>query len=163
MQIVQLGPHHLRDQFECEEPSLVHYLQQQVSQDIRKKLATCFVTANERQQVLGYYTLSSESLGRDAIPTNYLKQVPAQYNAPVILLGRLARDLCMKGQGLGEHLLLDALFRSYRTSESSIGAMAVVTDPISEKAKRFYEHFGFEQLPDSGRLFLPMKVIGKLF
>jgi predicted GNAT family N-acyltransferase len=162
VQIVRLGHHHLRDQFECEEPSLLHYLQQQVGQDIRKKLVTCFVTANETEQVLGYYTLSSESLGRDVIPNQYIKQLPAHYNAPVILLGRLARDMRMKGQRLGEHLLLDALFRSYRISESSIGAMAVVTDPINEKAKQFYEHFGFEQLPDSGRLFLPMKVIGKL-
>ncbi|MDA3818254.1 MAG: hypothetical protein PF486_12805 [Prolixibacteraceae bacterium] len=40
--------------------------------------------------------------------------------------------------------------------------MAVVVDPINEKAFDFYSKYGFEQLPDSERMFLPMKVIGQL-
>ncbi|MEM6846403.1 MAG: hypothetical protein AAF632_29620, partial [Bacteroidota bacterium] len=79
-----------------------------------------------------------------------------------ILLGRLARDIKAKGTGLGEHLLLDALFRSYTLSEQSIGAMAVVVDPINENAVKFYKKYGFEQLPDSEKMFLPMNVIKQL-
>ena len=116
---------------------------------------------NENQEVIGYYTLSSESLGRESIPEKYSKQVPRNYNAPVILLGRLARDLSAKGTRLGEHLLLDALFRSYTLSQQSIGAMAVVVDPLNEFAVKFYSKYGFERL-DSGKMFLPMKVIEQL-
>jgi predicted GNAT family N-acyltransferase len=126
---------------------------------MRKRLATCFVAASETHHVIGYYTLSSESLGREAIPSKIIKQIPKNYNAPVILLGRLARDLSAKGSGLGEHLLLDALFRSYNLSNESIGAMAVVVDPIHEAAKAFYRKYGFLLLPDSDKMFLPMKVI----
>lgn len=162
MTIQLLDKSHNRTTFTCEEPSLTDYLQTQVSQDIRKRLATCFVAIDENQNVIGFYTLTSESLGRDLIPERYIKQVPMNYNAPVILLGRLARDLKMKGTGLGEHLLLDALFRSYTLSSQSIGAMAVVVDPINENALRFYKNYGFEQLPDSGKLFLPMRVIEQL-
>jgi ribosomal protein S18 acetylase RimI-like enzyme len=153
---------HNRKNFTCEEDSLTQYIRKQVSQDIRKRLATCFVAIDERQNVVGYYTLTSESLGRELIPEKYLKQVPKNYNAPVILLGRLARDISAKGTGLGEYLLLDALFRSYQLSNESIGAMAVVVDPINEKAIDFYKKYGFEQLPDSEKMFLPMKVIEQL-
>lgn len=162
MKIRLLEKTHQRKSFSCEVDSLNNYIRNQVSQDIRKRLVTCFVAVDENQNVIGYYTLTSESLGRDLIPDRYIKQVPANYNAPVILLGRLARDISARGTGLGEYLLLDALFRSYQLSKESIGAMAVVVDPINEKAFEFYSKYGFERLPDSERMFLPMKVIGQL-
>ena len=162
MIITLLEKAHNRKSFACEEQSLTDYLKKQVSQDIKKRLATCFVAVNESHDVLGYYTLTSESLGRDLIPDKYIKQVPRNYNAPVILLGRLARDIKARGTGLGERLLLDALFRSYMLSKESIGAMAVVVDPINERAVDFYRKYGFEQLPDSEKMFLSMKTIGQL-
>ncbi|MEI7424399.1 MAG: GNAT family N-acetyltransferase [Prolixibacteraceae bacterium] len=162
MKIQLLEKTHSRKKFTCEEDSLTEYIRKQVSQDVLKRLATCFVAIDNEQNVIGYYTLTSESLGRELIPEKYLKQVPKNYNAPVILLGRLARDITTKGTGLGEHLLLDALFRSYKLSNESIGAMAVVVDPINEKAVEFYKKYGFEQLPDSEKMFLPMKIIEQL-
>ena len=162
MDITLLEKSHNRKDFECEEESLTEYIRKQVSQDIEKDLAACFVAVDNDKNVIGYYTLTSESLGRDLIPEKYIKQVPRNYNAPVILLGRLARDIKTKGTGLGEHLLLDALFRSYKLSQESIGAMAVVVDPLNEYAVEFYTKFGFEQLPDSKKMFLPMKVIEQL-
>jgi ribosomal protein S18 acetylase RimI-like enzyme len=162
LEISILDKSHNRKSFECEEQSLTHYIQKQVSQDVKKRLAICFVAADSDNNVKGYYTLTSESLGRELIPEKYLKKVPPSYNAPVILLGRLARDRKEKGIGLGEHLLLDALFRAYTLSEESIRAMAVVVDPINEFAVRFYEKYGFEQLPDSGRMFLPMNAIKQI-
>lgn len=162
MIITLLKKHHKKKDFECEETSLTEYIQKQASQDMRKRLATCFVTVDTEDKVMGYYTLTSESIGRDLIPENYIKQVPQNYNAPVILLGRLARDIRAKGTGLGEHLLLDALFRSYKLSKESIGAMAVVVDPINNNAFKFYKKYGFEQLPDSQKMFLSMKIIGHL-
>ena len=127
-----------------------------------KKLAICFVAADSDNNVIGYYTLSSESLGRDQISEKYIKKVPQLYNAPVILLGRLARDLTAKVTALGEHLLLDALFRAFTLSEESIGAIAVVVDPINEYAVDFYRKYGFEQLPDSEKMFLPMSTIRQI-
>lgn len=162
MKIQLLEKTHKRKDFACEENSLTEYIRKQVGQDIRKRLATCFVAVDNEQNVIGYYTLTSESLGRELIPDKYLKQVPRNYNVPVILLGRLARDIKTKGTGLGEHLLLDALFRSYKLSNESIEAMAVIVEPINEKAIEFYKKYGFEQLPDSEKMFLPMKLIGQL-
>lgn len=162
MKISILDKDHNRKEFVCEEHSLTHYIRKQVNQDIRKKLAVCFVAVDDDERVTGYYTLSTESLGRELIPDKYIKKVPMNYNAPVILLGRLARDIKQKGTGLGEYLLLDALFRAFTLSEESIGAMAVVVDPINSFAVKFYEKYGFIQLPDSEKMFLPMNTIKKL-
>ncbi len=162
MEVSLLQKTHHRKKFECEESSLTDYIQKQVSQDVKKRLAICFVASDDDNNVIGYYTLTSESLGRELIPEKYLKKVPKNYNAPVILLGRLARDLRQKGSGLGEHLLLDALFRAFTLSEESIGAMAVVVDPINEYAVKFYEKYGFERMPDSEKMFLPMNTIKQI-
>ncbi len=162
MNITILDKSHNRKNFNCEEQLLTDYIQKQVSQDIKKKLAICFVATDNENNVIGYYTLTSESLGRELIPKKYSKKVPKNYNAPVILLGRLARDIKEKGTGLGEYLLLDALFRAFTLSEESIGAMAVVVDPINEYAVKFYKKYGFEQLPDSKKMFLPMNTIKQI-
>ena len=163
MKVVLLEKSHDRTRFSCEEISLTEYITKQVSQDVKKKLAACFVIINDKNQVMGYYTLTSESLGRDIIPQKYQKKIPRNYSAPVILLGRLARDISQKGTDIGEHLLLDALQRSFNISIENIGAMAVVVDPLSQHAINFYDRYGFVLLPDSGKMFIPMKTIEKLF
>lgn len=162
MNISLLDACHNRKDFTCEVDSLTNYIRHQVGQDIKKKLAVCFVATDSHQNVIGYYTLSSESLGRDLIPKSYLKKLPKSYKAPVILLGRLARDISVKSTGLGELLLVDALLRSFAISEDSLGAMAVVTDPINQNAVSFYRRYGFIQLPDSGSMFLPMEVVRQI-
>jgi len=162
LEIFILDKTHNRKAFECEEQQLTDYIKKQVSQDIKKRLAVCFVAIDSDNNVIGYYTLSSESLGREQIPDKYLKKVPQNYNAPVILLGRLARNITAKGTGLGEHLLLDALFRAFTLSEESIGAMAVIVDPMNQFAIKFYEKYGFEQLPDSEKMFLSMSTIKQI-
>lgn len=162
LKISKLERSHNQQSFECEEDSLTEYIRKQASQDMKKRIAACFVTTDNSKDVLGYYTLTSESLGRDSIPARFIKKVPKSYNAPVILLGRLARDITQKGTGLGEHLLIDALFRAFTLSEESIGAMAVVVDPINDLAVKFYGKYGFEELPDSGRMFISMSSIKQL-
>ena len=77
-------------------------------------------------------------------------------------LGRLAVDQATKGQGLGEHLLLDALQRSLMHADQ-IAAIAVVVDAKSEEAARFYGHYGFKPLQaHPRRLFVPMTTVAKL-
>ena len=163
MKLSKLQSYHKREFFECEEPSLTHYIKQQARQDERKKLAVCFVASNQHDEVIGYYTLSSQSLSRRVVPEKYQKILPTNYHVPLILLGRLARHSSQRGKKLGELLLLDALKRSLIISEKSLGAFAVVVDPNNEYAKTFYAQFGFIELLDSKKMFLPMKSIKKLF
>jgi GNAT superfamily N-acetyltransferase len=157
---VALNASHKRNSFACEEPSLENYLKKQAGQDVKRQVAACFVLEGDEGAIKGYYTLSADSVDRALIPEQLQKKLPYR-NLPVTLLGRLARDSNYKGQGIGELLLADALGRTYQAS-SVIGAWAVVTDPINEKARAFYERFGFISL-ESGRMFIPMETIKASF
>ena len=41
--------------------------------------------------------------------------------------------------------------------------MAVIVDPLDDAAVKFYQKYEFIQLPDSGKMFLPMATIAELF
>jgi len=153
---VSLNSSHKKNLFACEEPSLENYLRKQAGQDVKRQVAACFVLEGEDSAIKGYYTLSADSVDRNMIPEDLQKKLPYK-NLPVTLLGRLARDSKYKGDGIGEILLADALRRAYQAS-ATIGAWAVVTDPINDKARVFYSSFGFIPL-ESGRMFIPMETI----
>ncbi|MAT54663.1 MAG: GNAT family N-acetyltransferase [Saprospirales bacterium] len=156
---VPLDSKHGRANFSCGNQYLDNYIQKQVKQDIKRKLAACFVLSNKENEIKGYYTLSNAGIPREQIPENIRKKLPrAYYSLPVTLLGRMAVDERYKGQGLGKLLLIDALKRAFEAS-GIIGSMAVVVDPIDAEAVSFYQRFGFILLPDSGKMFLPMKTI----
>jgi GNAT superfamily N-acetyltransferase len=152
---------HDRENFACGNAVLDRYFHQQASQDVKKKACTCFVLADEENTAKGYYTLSSSSIPRASIPTTYQKKLSLYPDLPVTLLGRLAVDEKFKGQGLGEILLIDALKKSYDAT-GTIASLAVIVDPIDENAVRFYTKYGFILIPDSGKMFIPMKTIADL-
>lgn len=154
---VALDPSHKKASFSCEEQSLTDYLRKQARRDVERKVALCFVQSDENGTIKGYYTLSADSIDRALLPEE-LKKMPYK-NLPVTLLGRLARDSRFKGQGIGELLLADALKRAYQAS-LEVASFAVVTDPINEKARKFYERFGFISL-ESGRMFITMDTVNR--
>lgn len=154
---------HNKSAFSCGNIYLDNYIQKQAKQDIKRKLSACFVWSNKENDIKGFYTLSNAGIPKELIPEYISKKLPRAYESlPVTLLGRLAVNEKNKGQGLGKILLIDALKRSYEVSKM-IGSMAVIVDPIDENALKFYNRFGFISLPDSGKMFLPMKTIEQLF
>lgn len=155
---------HKKSNFSCGKEMLDSYLHKQANQDIKRKISVCFVVKEEQTELIkGYYTLSNNSIPLEGIPDDIRKKLPRSYTTiPTTLLGRLAIDNNFKGQGLGKLILIDALKRSFELSKI-IGSFAVVVDPIDEDAERFYDKYGFLKLPDSGKMFLPMKTIGQLF
>jgi len=159
-----LNPNHRKKEFSCGKAILDDYLHKQANQDIKRKLAACFVLIDKETNLLrGYYTLANNSIAQDLIPTEFQKKLPNSYKSiPATLLGRLAIDTRFQKQGVGKLLLIDALKRSYDISQS-IGSFAVVVDPIDDNAEQFYENYGFIKLPDSGKMFLPMQTIRTLF
>lgn len=159
-----LNSDHRKSNFSCGIEMLDRYLQKQASQDIKRKLSVCFVINDKtNNSIKGYYTLSNNSIPLETIPDQIQKKLPKSYKSiPTILLGRLAVDTKFQNQGIGKMLLIDALKRSFEISKT-IGSFAVIVDPIDESAERFYTKYGFIKLPDSGKMFLPMKTISQLF
>ena len=159
-----LDTKHSRNNFCCGKDLLDNYFWTQAKQDVKRKLSACFVLVdNETGKISGYYTLSSNSISNDLIPESFKKKLPKSYlSIPTVLLSRLAIDKVFQGQGIGKLLLIDSLKRCYDTSKS-VGTFAVIVDPLDKEAERFYEKYGFINLSDSGKMFLPMKTIEELF
>lgn len=153
-----------RKSFCCGKTSLDHYLHEQVGQDIRRKLSVCFILAGNDNRIKAYYTLSNGSIPLEGLPEEYRMKYPKSYaHLPVTLLGRFAVDQKFQGQGIGKMLLIDALKRSHEASMKSVGSIAVIVDVLDSEAEKFYQKFGFIRLPDSAKMFLSMKTIGRLF
>ncbi|NPA37125.1 MAG: GNAT family N-acetyltransferase [Chlorobi bacterium] len=161
---VILQAKHRKKDFHCGKPMLDNYLHFQANQDIKRKLTACFVYPEEDTNLIkGYYTLANNTIPQSKIPDNIRRKLPKSYKAiPTTLIGRLAVDIKFQGQGVGKLLLIDALKRSYLASKR-IGSFAVVVDPLDHDAVQFYLKYGFFKLPDSGKMFIPMKTIGLLF
>lgn len=154
---------HNIDDFDCGVEVLDTYLKERAGQEIRKKIAAVYVIHKKNSsQVIGYYTLSSCSVGLINLPENVKKKLLRYKALPVLLVGRLAVDTSFQGKRIGEHLLLDALSRSYSLS-SYIGSFAVIVDAKNEEAKKFYEKYGFAALVNQPpRLYLSMRTIKNL-
>jgi predicted GNAT family N-acyltransferase len=159
-----LSSKHRKSEFSCGNEVLDDYLHKQANQDIKRKLSACFVLNDKETNLIkGYYTLSNNSIPQESTPIQIQKKLPKSYKSiPTTLLGRLAVDSRFQGQGVGKLLLIDALKRSYEISKT-IGSFAVVVDPIDKGAENFYAKYGFIKLPDSEKMFLPMRTINQLF
>ena len=75
---------------------------------------------------------------------------------PCALIGRLAVDESVHGQGIGRLLLADAVKRTAVAGET-VAIHALIVDAANDAARRFYESFGFAPLTDNPmRLLLPL-------
>lgn len=158
--IEKLSKDHQKSGFNCGNILLNNYIQKQAKQDINRDLSACYILNNlDDRRVLGYYTLSGNSINRNEFPSDLVQKMPPSYeNLPTILLGRLAIDNEIKGKGYGEILLMDALKKCVDISDS-LGVLAIIVDPIDQDAVLFYKKYGFILLPGSGKMFISIKTI----
>lgn len=158
-----LASHHDRSVFDCGEPSISEWIKHQASQFEARDLAQVYVLIRGGdRRVLGYYSISACHVRFEGIPPEHVKRLPKRIAIPAALIGKLAVDQSLRGQGLGSVLLYDALAR-IRDLAESIGIRAVVVDAIDERAREFYRHFKFIDFRDEPRrLFLPLSVVRKL-
>ena len=155
--LAPLDAAHDRAGFNSDSEPLNRYLREQVTQDIRRRVAACFVALADGQRIAGYYTLASASLLLSDLPTSTGKKLPRYPTVPAVRMGRLAVAQVFIGHGLGGALLADALDRAAR---SEIAAFALMVDGKDEAAAAFYRHHGFIALPDSPlTLFLPLATV----
>jgi GNAT superfamily N-acetyltransferase len=159
-----LARQHDRKAFSCGVEPLDRYLREQAGQDARKRIAAPFVLCiGDSNTVLGYYTLSALSIDVGDWPEDVARKLPRYPVIPATLLGRLAVDSRLRGKGMGEHLLMDALRRALIASRQ-IAAVAVIVDAKDASALAFYRRYAFIPFADDPhQLFLPMGMIERLF
>jgi ribosomal protein S18 acetylase RimI-like enzyme len=156
-----LGAEHDRARFRCGEEALDRYFQTQATQDIRRRVANCFVAVETLTgQIAGYYTLSAASLPLVDLPPEEAKRLPRYPTLPAVRIGRLAVDQHFQNRGLGAALLADGAFR---TLQAPPAVFALLVDAKNDGAVAFYERFGFRVLAGQSRtLFLPLATAQKL-
>lgn len=156
---------HNRAAFSCEHQALTDYIKQQASQDVKKNVAAVFVLTPDRVTISGYYTLSQYGVDAGDVPQELLEQlkIPKYPRLPATLIGRLARHRDLKGQAIGEILLMDALRKALEATRT-VASVAVVVEAKDENAVKFYKRYGFIAIPDHpDRLFMPMATVRQLF
>jgi GNAT superfamily N-acetyltransferase len=154
---------HDRANFSCGVAALDAYIQRQAAQDMAKHAAVVYVAVVAAPAIAGYYTLSQFAIDFVHLPEELARRLPRYPVAPATLLGRLAVDRRLQGQGMGETLLFDALRRSLVHS-AHIASAGVIVDAKDDISSAFYRRYGFVEIPESDRrAFLSMETIRQMF
>ncbi|MGD0133038.1 MAG: GNAT family N-acetyltransferase [Bryobacteraceae bacterium] len=158
--LAPLGAEHQRGSFHCGEETLDRYLQTQATQDIRRRIANCFVAVESATGSLAaYYTIAAASIPLIDLPPEEAKRLPRYPTLPAVRIGRLAVDQNFLGRGLGGALLMDAARRSIHSPPA---VYALLVDAMNDQAVAFYEKFGFRTFAGQPRtLFLPLATAEK--
>ena len=149
-----LGERHDLDRFACGNEALDRWLRDQARRSHRAGAARTTVwVAPDSPIVVAYHAIAPTQLARVDLPSRALSGGYSQ--VPGYLIGRLALDLRLRGQGLGTELLLDALERIVEAADRA-GGRLVAVDAIDDEAHRFYRHHGFVRVEGSNRLVMKL-------
>ncbi|MGO8976087.1 MAG: GNAT family N-acetyltransferase [Steroidobacteraceae bacterium] len=93
-----------------------------------------FVAIDDQRRIVGFYSLNSFTLAIADLPSELAKHLPRYDLIPAALIGRLARDQRVRGEGLGDLLLADAVRRVIDAS-SSLAIFAIVVEATDERQR----------------------------
>lgn len=152
--IEPLAKHERRD-FSCGVEALDDWFHRRAGQDEKRDVARIFVAIDDALGVVGFYSLSAYTLSIVDLPTGQAKRLPRYDLLPAALIGRLARDSRVQGQGVGDLLLADAVRRIVSAADT-LAVYAIIVEAKDEQAAAFYSSFGFAPFPNRPlRLFMP--------
>ena len=147
---------HDRSAFACGESALDACLQRHAHQNMRKGISQTWVlvSPDKPSTIAGYYCLAPAEVVLANLQPADARPLPP-YPIPCFRMGRLARDLRWRGEGMGALLIGLAVERCLRARQS-VGGYALIVDAKGEKAKNFYLRYGFRPYLDTpNSLYLP--------
>ncbi|TLJ04695.1 GNAT family N-acetyltransferase [Escherichia sp. E4385] len=103
-----------------------------------------FVGCDTLSNVLAYYSLASSAVEMHVATGRFRRNMPEPI--PVVVLGRLAIDKSLQGQGIGRAMVRDAGLRVLQAAEV-IGIRGMLVHALSDQAREFYLRVGFEPSP----------------
>ena len=143
------------DGFSCGELVVDQWAAKYAAHAKERGSAVVYVTYCEGKPA-GFYTLSSHTIERGAISGGWLKRNSPE-KVPAILLGMLGVDKAHQGTGLGAQLLKHALENALSVA-GIIGAKALIVEPSNDSARRFYQHFGFADVPGTPSMLVKLSL-----
>ncbi|APR03749.1 GNAT family N-acetyltransferase [Thauera chlorobenzoica] len=139
-----LAASHILDEFTCGEASLDEWLKRRARTNQVSGASRTFVVTDQDGRVHGYYAMAAGAVAHQAATSRVLRNMPDP--VPVMVLARLAVDHRAQGIKLGAALLQDAVNRAVAVSQNA-GVRALLVHALHDRAKQFYEHYGFQASP----------------
>jgi GNAT superfamily N-acetyltransferase len=160
LRIEKLRADHAVNCFDCGSEELNRFLVRFAFTNQQAGSAQTYV-ALSGTLVVGYYSLAVGEVAYDGAPDRLSKGL-ARHPFPIMLLARLAVSSAWQGRGLGAGLLKDAMRRTLQAADIA-GIRAFAVHAKDERARAFYEHFGFIPSPtDPLHLYLLIKDIRRV-
>ena len=162
--IRRLEEHDEVTNFDCGDEAPNNYLKRHAwNNQQRSSIGVTYVAIDNAvpRAVLGYFTLATASVPRDAFPKKYVRGLPP-YDLPLILLARLAVERRFAGGGLGHALISEAFRISLRVADEA-GCRCIITDAYPGRIN-WYAKYGFAPIhgaPEGGpqRMFLDIRTV----
>jgi GNAT superfamily N-acetyltransferase len=146
----RLGEHHDLTQLDFGRDELDRWLLHEALR--AREAGTAHTTVWTRPDdliVVAFYAIAATQFMRTDLPS---RSFSAGYSTiPGYLIARLALSKTLHGQGLGTHLLLDALERIV-VAATNVGGRLLAVDALDDAAHRFYRHHDFQPIQGSRRL-----------
>jgi GNAT superfamily N-acetyltransferase len=140
----RLAREHELEDFDCGSPALDEWLKRHARAADASESARVFVVT-EGATVVAYYALAAAQVEPRSATARAAKGQPSR-PIPAILLARLAVDRRHQSRGLGRSLLQDVMLRSVAAADE-IGVRVLLVHAKNERAKGWYEQYGFEESP----------------
>lgn len=135
---------HRVDEFLCGESVLDEWLKRRALANQSSGASRTFVVVDPDNRVHGYYAMAAGAVAHHIATGGVRRNMPDP--VPVLVLARLAIDRRAQGAKLGAALLQDAVHRAVAVSRHA-GVRALLVHALHERAKQFYEHYGFQESP----------------
>lgn len=135
---------HRLDEFSCGEPVLDDWLRRRALANQASGASRTFVVAARDGRVYGYYAMAAGAVSHQMATGGVRRNMPEPI--PVMVLARLAVDQRAQGIKLGGALLQDAVNRALVVAQHT-GVRALLVHCLHDRAKSFYEHYGFQTVP----------------
>lgn len=135
---------HRFEDFSCGELILDEWLKRRAMANQVSGASRTFVVVDQEGHVYGYYAMAAGAVSHQLATGGVRRNMPE--TIPVIVLARLAVDRRAQGSKLGGALLRDAFSRAVNVSRNT-GVRALLVHALHERAKTFYEHYGFRPSP----------------
>ena len=140
---VKVLPSHDVTSFDCGDSLLNDWLRRRALPNEQTGASRTYVVC-VGDRVIAYYALAVGAVSHENALGRVRRNMPDP--VPVMVLARLAVDRGYGDRGIGSGLLRDAITRTLQAAEIA-GIRAILVHAISNRAKDFYEKWGFASSP----------------
>ena len=161
---------HDRSRFDCGVEQVNNYFKKTANKLRKAGNTAVYVMTDTHGGLAGFYAMNAHAVHYAELPDQYRRTAPGHGSIPAVYISMIGRDVKYRGLGIGEDLLIDALYRASRASRSGYAAAVIMLDVLdcgdpqkTANRKVIYERFQFQAFPSNPlRMFMPMRMADAL-